>query len=171
MRKLALVLAGVLMLELVVPTTASYAAPMYAKEIVLDETEIPEETFEYDMLEDIMVETNENDIEDNYSDTIYQESISGNILDNENTTIEVETTDEFETIDEMESTEESNESLSEELIETPLECFEWNETTIIKYIGSDPNVVIPKDATTIGANAFKDNKVIESVVINEDRTS
>ena len=108
MRKLALVLAGVLMLGLVVPTTASYAAPMYAKEIVLDETEIPEETFEYDMLEDIMVEINENDIEDNYSDTIYQESISGNILDNENTTIEVETTDEFETIDEMESTEESN---------------------------------------------------------------
>ena len=63
------------------------------------------------------------------------------------------------------------ESLSEELIETPLECFEWNETTIIKYIGSDPNVVIPKDATTIGANAFKDNKVIESVVINENITS
>ena len=55
--------------------------------------------------------------------------------------------------------------------ETPESDFTWSGTTIVKYNGSDKEVIIPEKAQKIDASAFKSNNTIESVTIGKNVTS
>ena len=59
----------------------------------------------------------------------------------------------------------------QDVIETSELDFEWDGTTITKYIGNDEKVVIPHKCRTIGKSAFEDCKFIRSIEILEGVTS
>lgn len=55
--------------------------------------------------------------------------------------------------------------------ETSENYFEWDGTSITKYIGSASNVIIPEKATSIGKNAFSNSTGLTSIIIPNRITS
>ena len=198
MRKLAMLLAAILTLELAAPAATAYAAPVETvTETVANEVKESTEEVEISSQAESSVEESEESesmvVETVESSEEESESVeSGEEVSEEETSSEevvvetaVETTEETtETLTEEVTTEEITTEIEEEVVsvetiselksnsgtETPEEYFTWDGTTITGYTGEDVNVVIPKKATAIGENAFKNNKVVESVTITENVT-
>ena len=165
MKKLAIVLSGILMLESAIPALTTYAAPIQSYETVIEDTEAVEGIKISENANEIITEEIIYDVEKEevVLEIFPQESVSQNAIESETLT----------TVDVAPFEETDVESKNSDITETSTEFFEWDSThkKITKYIGEDANVVIPKEAASIEANAFQNNKTIESVTITENITS
>jgi len=191
MKKLAMALATILIMNLAAPAASVYAAPdeTVTETVAEDLTESTEEADTVEEGESILPDSSEENTETFVEEVLLSETTEAETESSGEESESVMETEEIieETVVEEivmeEQTQEETPVLTEWVgvdttsgnnlvTETPESDFEWDgETIIIKYIGTAETVVIPQRAQKISANAFKGNTTITSVTITSNINS